>query len=284
MSRLRNVLITVNNPPDNEYKFPDYVSYCVFQLERGESGTLHHQMYCEFENQVRLSTIKQWLPRAHVESRKGSQSQAIDYCTKEDTRVDGPWEYGTPKQQGARRDLEEIVTALHEGSTVKDIAISNPSTFIRYHRGIERWSEIVVPPPRRDDIKLIVYHGPPGTGKSRRAFEDYPDAYKYVDNYSGWFNGYNGEDVVIMDEFSCETPLRLLLQLWDRYPHRMPVKGGFVPIRATTFVVTTNYPPVDWYNGDPAVQRRLKDFGQVVYMGGGVSITPSTSESCVSQG
>ena len=32
----------------------------------------------------------------------------MGYCSKEETRVDGPWEFGVDKQPGQRTDLEEI--------------------------------------------------------------------------------------------------------------------------------------------------------------------------------
>lgn len=267
MSRLRNVVITVNNPVDNEYKFPEWVSYCVYQLEKGENGTPHHQMYCEFERAVNMSTVKSWLPRAHIERRKGTQSQAIDYCTKEDTRIDGPWEYGEPKRQGARSDLEAPCELIKEGVSMTQIAQEYPVEVVKFHRGFDRLNALLNPPHKRDGIIIHVLWGPPGTGKSRRAHELYPDAYTYVDNTQGWFDGYEGQSVVLMDEFSCETPLRLLLRMFDRYPHRMPIKGGYVSLCATTFVVTSNICPDCWYGGESALQRRLSEFGRIEEVG-----------------
>lgn len=85
----------------------------VYQLERGESGTDHLQGYVEFTTRRTLTAAKRLLdqPTAHLERRRGSRAQAIDYCTKEDTRVAGPWSHGditTPSQQGKRNDIKDF--------------------------------------------------------------------------------------------------------------------------------------------------------------------------------
>ena len=55
----------------------------------------------------------------HLEIRRGTQQQARDYCQKHDTRVDGPWEYGTPHKAGKRNDIEEMYDDIEEGFTLK---------------------------------------------------------------------------------------------------------------------------------------------------------------------
>ena len=66
--------------------------------------------YVVFSGKKRL----QWLKRncdqtAHWESRRGSHLQAKEYCSKEESRVDGPWEAGEEGDhlggQGKRNDM-----------------------------------------------------------------------------------------------------------------------------------------------------------------------------------
>lgn len=84
-----------------------FAKYSIYQLELSESGTFHYQGYVELKRSVRLTTMCNLLPGAHFERRQGSRVEARNYSSKEDTRVDGPWESGTweGSQQGRRSDL-----------------------------------------------------------------------------------------------------------------------------------------------------------------------------------
>lgn len=107
-----------------------------------------------------------------------------------------------------------------------------------------------------------MFWGAPRTGKSRKAHEMFPDAYRAADNPNGWFDGYEGQEAVIFDEFTGLFPRQLMLQLLDRYPLQLPIKGGFVAIKATKVVFTSNLDPSTWYNEN--FQRRLREFGTII--------------------
>lgn len=283
MSRYRNYILTVNNPVSTEYKFPEWVSYALWQEEKAPTtGTLHHQMYVECNRAVNFSTIKDLFPTAHIEPRRGTQEDAIGYCSKEETRVSGPYSYGCPKRQGKRSDIIEVVTAIESGDTLKELVKQFPIQFATLNRGMMFYYGLQ-DPPKRDNVEVEVYWGPPGVGKSRLVHDKYSEAYCYLDNYNGWFDGYSGQDVVILDEFQCHMPIGMFLKLIDRYPTRMPVKGGYVPIHATKFIFTSNLDPLYWYKSDPAVQRRLTKVIHMVSAEVGEDISlaepPPTSEA-----
>lgn len=122
MAQFRNVCFTVNNPPDEPLTWPDYVSYGVYQRERGANGTVHWQGYAQLSRPVRLTVLKKWLPTAHFEKRMGTAAQARDYCMKrDDTYVDGPWEHGEFPTQGARTDMEAMREAIAAGATREEV-------------------------------------------------------------------------------------------------------------------------------------------------------------------
>ena len=100
MSRSRNWCFTLVNYTEEEVnhlkgELPQ-VRYIVFQREIGENGTRHLQGYLEFEIPERMSFLKRINARAHWEPRLGSQREAINYCTRENTREPGtePFEQG----------------------------------------------------------------------------------------------------------------------------------------------------------------------------------------------
>lgn len=94
--RSRNWIFTLNNPNVDQCGGLVVVGskYLVYQKERGAEGTEHLQGLVCFSILKSLSQVRSLLPRAHLEIMRGSLQQAIDYATKEDTRVAGPWSTG----------------------------------------------------------------------------------------------------------------------------------------------------------------------------------------------
>jgi hypothetical protein len=118
---------TLNNPEDHEFK-PEQLPFCtyaIWQIEKGEEGTKHIQFYVELSRRQRLTYWKKNLRRAHVEPRKGKQSEAISYCSKVQTRMDGPWIYGEPSHTTAETDL---VLRILEGGDMAELAHERTST------------------------------------------------------------------------------------------------------------------------------------------------------------
>jgi len=99
--------------------------------------------------------------------------------------------------------------------------------------------------PRDHEMKVIVCQGPTGTGKSRWVKETFPNA--YWKQRSQWWCGYEGQDVIVLDEFYGWLQYDLLLRLCDRYPLFLETKGGQVNCLANTIVITTNATPESWY-------------------------------------
>lgn len=126
-SRARHWCFTLNNPTEQELLTLSGLSatspactYLVYQIEEGWNGTRHVQGYIEFNTAFRFTTVKRLIcPRVHLEKRRGSRDQARDYCMKEETRIEGPYEYGTwiPGGQGRRTDLHFIREKIIEGTT-----------------------------------------------------------------------------------------------------------------------------------------------------------------------
>ncbi len=245
-------VFTLNNPsfPTDHLCPGDPYSYWVYQLEVGDAGTHHLQGYAVLSRRSRAKRIADSLGgRAHVEIRRGSHDQARDYCTKAG-RVAGPWEWGTPPNQGNRSDLIDIQDMVKKHKPVREVMDAHFGTYVRYHKGIEKSIELYRD-PRSSFLEAIVLWGPTGTGKSHCARNDYPGAYwaPAVSPGSGlWFDGYMGESDIILDEFThTSLSLNTLLRLCDKYPLRLPCKGGFVNVVATRVVITTNLDPALWY-------------------------------------
>ena len=96
---------------------------------------------------------------------------------------------------------------------------------------------------------MRVFWGASGTGKSRRAVEEAGDDV-YFKPRGKWWDGYQQQQSVILDDFYGWLPFDDLLRLLDRYPLRVEYKGGFHEFNSKTIFITSNVHPLDWYKGD----------------------------------
>lgn len=106
----RSWLITVNNPEELTHEFIQRLfntgkfTYVCGQLEKGEEGTVHTQAFVNFKDPQRISVLQKLAPKGHFEKVKVNNG-ADDYCLKEDTRVEGPWELGNkPVKRNSKVD------------------------------------------------------------------------------------------------------------------------------------------------------------------------------------
>lgn len=230
-------------------------TYVCFGFEVGESGTPHLQGYLECKKRYRFNQIKRFLciDELHLERRKGTAQQAKVYCQKDGTFE----EYGEiSKGQGYRSDLEALHEDLKNGMSIVDISNEHFSSFVKYQKGINGYLLFNLP-ERRWMPSNIVYYGPTGTGKTRAVVDNSTNL--YIHPGGPWFDGYYGQPQVLFDDFGgSEFKLTYLLKLLDRYPMRVPVKGGFVQWVPREIYITSNQDPKFWFaNAHPEHVRAL---------------------------
>lgn len=252
---------TVNNPTVEPDAFADTLvekgaTYVVFGEETAPTtGTPHWQGYVEFGRMKRAPQVNKMVPGWHVESRLGTQQQAIDYCkglSAGKTPNALVHEYGEPFEvsQGKRNDLVAAVATLKEGG-IRAVAEEHPGTLVKYTRGMLFLDSVL---RRRKPVpQVILCFGPSDSGKTRYFFDNAPEDDSWVMPVSDglWFDGYFGEKWALIDEFDgrCnKVTLRVLLRVLDRYPVRVQVKGAFTPFTPEYIVITTNIHPRLWYD------------------------------------
>lgn len=245
---------TLNNPK-TLLDFDDFthLRYGVYQMEIGEEGTEHFQGYLEFSTPKRLAAMKKFIPGAHFEARKGTREQARDYCMKADTRIDGPYEHGDFSAGGAgkRTDLAQVYEAIKQGKTEMEILDTFPTSFMKYYRGI-REAKQLKSVQRNWPMEVHFYFGDTGTGKSRKAFAENPNAYwvQRSKSATGWWDGYHGHEVIIIDDFYGWLSFDFMLRLLDRYPLMLETKGGQTQCLAKKIILTSNKPPEHVYSDE----------------------------------
>ncbi len=275
LARGRCWCFTVNNFTDDEVtsirrlQSDSRVRYLTLQEELAESETKHLQGYLELFRSARLALVRKLISmRVHWEKRCGSQSEAIAYSKKLDTRVaEGiVIEFGTPARSKCSVDLVQSVV---DGASIKDLAQDFPMEFIKNHGGIRALKETLAE-KRTWPMDVIIFWGATGTGKTYSAWQRWPEAYSVSWPVGGtwWWQDYDGEETVICDEFADQIHLQQMLRFLDRTAFRVFYKGGSTEFRSKRIVLCSNFDPMSWYDkaktvGKDALMRRLKEFATV---------------------
>lgn len=256
----------------------DNTSFHVAVYETGTNGTLHIQGYMELKTRTRFTKLQRDLAGCkgiHLEARRGSAQQAIDYITnnEEKNKLYGLPKIciftGVPKVKGNRTSVYEARQYLEDGLTVRDL-VDDPSYDIT--PGVLKVYKELAPvyeQKRSWKPEVIWIYGRPRTGKSTYARLLAGPSYYNLQLGRQWYDGYDGEDVVLWDDFDNDFPYgeeierkiggeyipdltllrtqklmrNMLLQLTDRHDFRAPIKGSSKQCLAKKVIVVSHVPP-----------------------------------------
>lgn len=286
---------TLNNPTSDEeaelrgLRNGGICSYIVFGREKGAGGTPHLQGYVEWHSRPRFSQVIKMVPgRCHIERREGTAKQAADYCKKGEQSHDewcrsgagGPtwglnadvFEAGKISLEsggaGKRTDLDEVREWVRSGE------VANEKDLAEQVRVIPQWTFgraylALRGAPVRPKPFVAWFHGPSGCGKSRemhrfasemgrRGFSSWSSL---CDPELKWFDGYRGDQIALFDDYRFDISkcsFNKVLNVLDRYPLRVQVKGSSTWFSPRFIIVTSNAPPGD-------VFRSAVDAGEDLY-------------------
>lgn len=222
----------------------DPVTYIKGQLERGnDTGYMHWQILVHFNKKVTLRYVKMLFgDETHAEATRSAAAE--EYVWKEDTRVDGTqFELGKKSmKRNSEKDWDLIVQSARQG----DFTSIPGDVLVRCYGNLKK---IRVDSLRPESIEkqVFVYWGKTGAGKSKRAWEEASlDAYPKDPNTKFW-DGYAGQEHVVIDEFRGAISISHLLRWLDRYPVIVEIKGSSCAFKAKKIWITSNLSPDDWY-------------------------------------
>lgn len=265
-ARARGWSFTVNNFTTEQYellqeKIEEDVSclYAIIGKERAPgTGTPHLQGYFYFGSIKSFKQIKDFLPHgAHIERAMGTSKQNRDYCIKEGNF----WEHGGCPEQGKRTDMDDCRNIVRETGSLRYViesgagyqCVKYASTILPFYEPIREWK------PR-----VLWFWGGTGTGKTRAALNLFSEpTNRWVSGSNAkWFDGYDGQPNVLLDDFRPSTwPFPILLRMLDRYEFRVEFKGGHRQFLAKMIIITCHSPPnmCVWGEGEDVEQllRRL---------------------------
>ena len=234
------------------------------QVEQASTGQLHVQGAASLSQPVRLTILKKWIPTAHWEPAR-DWSSLVKYCAKEETRVLGPWSWGKETTQGERTDLQHAAQLIQQGSKMSEIAKELPEVIVKYHKGL-LYLKSLQEQEKFQQKKIGLFWGTTGTGKTYTAFSELDDIYTVFCIKTPWFDGYQGQEHVLLDE--CGLGMmnyNYLKRILDGYRMDVPIKGGSVQWTPQTVILTSNIALEEWYPFIPkadldALKRRIRIF------------------------
>lgn len=266
MSRSYCFTSYIEPKPTNEHP----LRYYVFQKEEcPTSKRIHWQGYVELSIPVRLKHCQSLMgiPKQHMAKRHkdSTRDQARIYCMKIETRLEEATEWGDwgAGGQGRRNDLSALLKKVKEGETMLNIIEDNPELYGRYRNTIKDYKFEVLKYQTKTfrKVEVEVHWGEAGTGKTRHCVESHPDAYKLDFDENIWWDGYEGETTLIINDFYGNMKYHKLLDLLDGYQLRLPIKGGHTYANWNKVLITSNKPPDQWYHHGmtPALERRINE-------------------------
>lgn len=246
----RKWLITINNPQDKNIsfekikeiiksKYQNIIYFCYCQEIGRETHTVHIHIFLYSKSPLSGNSLIKTFQGCHLDPANGTceQNRAYIYkigkwenTEKEDTRIEGmQFESGEcpVEKPGRRSDLEELKNLLLEGKTNGEIYNINAS-YMRYASTLDRVRQDLIYTKYKNEPRFVeveYVHGKTGTGKTRTIMEKYGYANVYrVTDYTHPFDGYEGQDVIIFEEFRSSLKIQDMLNYLDIYPVVLPCR------------------------------------------------------------
>lgn len=234
--------------------------YTVGQLEKGEETEHPHiQFFMNFEKTARITKITKVNKRVHVERVKVNHG-ADKYCMKEDTRVEGPIEFGEkPFDPASKTDWDDIKEKAKAGK-LEEV----PSwVYVSHYNKLKAIAKDHMKFEDCEHLRGIWIYGKAGSGKSRWVREHCKPLYPKLCNK--WWDGYQGEPYVVMDDIMPEHKfLSQQLKIWtDRYDCILETKGGAVHSQYQWFIITSQYSIDEVFEDSrdrEALHRRIQEY------------------------
>ncbi len=292
---------TLNNPTDEEIQdilnlTEDAFKWAIFAKEAGEEGTTHLQAAWSLKNGKSLSAMKSFLGSArwHLEpiAPKSTQYRAYAYCLKgEQPKVEwdeyGPegetygknvcevWSCGPAPEEEIRPTTQwtEIRTMIEDGCTDLEICQVYPQEGMRCRNAIRNY-RLMWDRAHADwrHVEVTYIHGKTGSGKTRLVTDKYgyPNVYRITDYKRGPWETYDGQDVVLFEEFRSSFRLEEMLNYLDGHPVELECRYANQLAKFTKVYIVTNIPMEEQYpsfqdtfaregmrNSWDALQRRI---------------------------
>lgn len=268
----RRFMLTFNNPTEHGYthdrireildEFSGVRYWCMCDEVGAENGTPHTHLYVVFQNSVMFETIHKRFYGVRIDNSKGNNQQCRDYVRKEGKWVDDPkkdtnladtfeeWGELPPDRSRQETQSERIMQMVRDGKSNADILAEIPTAFSKLHY-IEQARQTLLHDKYKNtwrDLAVTYLWGIAGAGKTRSVMDNYGYSNVYqVTNYEHPFDGYDGQKVIIFEEFRSSLKIEDMLKYLDGYPLSLPCRYADKVACYTTVYIISNIPMEQQY-------------------------------------
>lgn len=265
----------------NEEKF-DYV---WLQKDKGEKTEKdHYHFLVVLSRKTKIGPLqKLFCPKnhkpVHVEQIIDWKG-AIAYLQKKvDAGLEKLFEYGEQPEkiadgsESTRTDLKDLMADIKSGMSISDIQDKYPGHYLRMHNSIDKLvNEHHIKNKSKKFAPLFATYlwGDSDTNKSRYALEmaqeEYEDSdifeFTMPDSGKVWWDGYNDQKCVIINEFKAQFGVEYFNNLLDGKIASVSVKGSFVLANFERLYITSNY---EWTDLWAKTFAKNPTIGKAVY-------------------
>lgn len=265
-TRQRRFCFTLNNYTEEDItrlrNWKTSSKYMILGYEVAPTtGTPHIQGYVNFKNAKTFSSIKKSFPKIHLEPAKGTDEDNQKYCSKTTSYE----EYGEPLKQGKRSDIDVVRDAVKDGATIKELY--EVVTSYQASKFAENYYRVYNERKRTEPPTVVWLYGSTGCGKTRWAYENYPEL-NSIQKEGIHFQGLEiDHEVVLLDDFRKDfCKFHILLKLLDMYPMVVNIKYGQCQWRPKIIIITSPYHPEVVYNTREDVKQLIRRIHHIIDM------------------
>jgi len=252
----RKWFLTINNPEDKgttidnveeRLKTLKSVQGGFIAGETGKEGIYHLHAYVCCSSPIRFSTLRKHFNEAHIEIAKGSNQQIRDYIFKEGSENHRHFGDIPNERPGARMSAsEQLRDMVAQGMSDNEIVMEKASN-MHHLTTIERYRQIL----RKEEygkkcrnVEVMYIEGATGVGKTQWVYDHYgfDDVYMIDDYGPNSYDEYEGEGVLVLDEFEGQIDTSYLRKLLDKFPLRLKSRYKNKYACFTKIIIISNTP------------------------------------------
>lgn len=288
-------MLTFNNPLEHgmthdyirdalEY-FTGCLYWCMCDEIGDECETLHTHLYAVFKSQVPHTQLEKHFPKMHRTKVRGKSYESRDYIRKEgekfNKKEDGSYEYTDSngklhkginyietfeewgemplEHQGKSLEADLVISLVKAGATDQEIINEVPKAYTVLDK-IQRVRSMYRDEQYTDswrDLTVTYIFGVPGAGKSRSVMDKYGYRNVYrVTDYKHPFDTYDGQDVVVFEDYRSNFKITDILNYLDGYPLLLPCRYFNRQACFTKVYITSNLPLEDQHKKEDTDSKK----------------------------